>query len=325
MNNFFQLIIASVCIVTLYKVQAQSSFKGFAIAVHGGAGSASRQRLSHAQDSIHRVSIHRALDLGERMLRSGASASDVAVAVVAMLEDDSLFNAGKGAVQTYDGTYMLDAALMDGATGKAGAVTGVMIVKNPIKLAHAVMVQSPHVLLSGTGAEQFAISQKLDTVPNYYFAVQQAASKEPKPKGTVGAVVLDQNGNVAAATSTGGMSGKRWGRVGDSPLIGAGTYADNATGAVSCTGHGEFFIRQVVAYDLVAKVKYAGYSLQAAADSIIYKELRNKGALGGLIALDKAGTIAMPFNTDGMYRGYLYSTGKRGVAIYQDEPTSARP
>jgi beta-aspartyl-peptidase (threonine type) len=304
---------------------AQVSFKGFALAIHGGAGSASRQRLSKAQDSLYRASLHKALDLGERLLRSGTSAADVAVAVVALLEDDSLFNAGKGAVQTFDGTYALDAALMDGASGKAGAVTGVSIVKNPIKLAQAVMTNSPHVLLSGIGAEQFAVLQGIDTVPNTYFALQQKVVKAPKPKGTVGAVVLDLRGNLAAATSTGGMSGKRWGRVGDSPLIGAGTFADNTTAAVSCTGHGEFFIRQVVAYDLIARIKYAGKSIYTAADTIVYKELSDLGALGGLIALDRFGNIAMPFNTDGMYRGFIYSNGKRGVSIYRDEPISAQP
>jgi beta-aspartyl-peptidase (threonine type) len=252
---------------------------------------------------------------------------------IAYLEDNPLFNAGKGAVFTHAETVELDASVMEGNGQRAGAIGGVTIVKNPIRAAIAVMQNSPHVMLTGKGAEQFAIEQGLDTVPNSYFhterrrdALLKLKARENKTGlvtelseskfGTVGCVALDKNGNITAGTSTGGMTNKRWGRVGDSPIIGAGTYADNNTCGVSCTGHGEFFIRYAVAYDVAARMEYLKENVVEASDFIINKKLKEKGGEGGLIALDAYGNIAMPFNSEGMYRGFV-RPGQREVKIYK--------
>lgn len=301
----------------------------FAIAVHGGAGTLSARDTSAEQEKAYRAGLADALDAGYALLERGASSLDAAIAAVCVLEDNALFNAGRGAVLTRDGGAELDASVMDGRTLKAGAVTGLRHVKNPISLARQVMDHSPHVMLVGAGAEEFARLQGIELVSNEYFRtpVRQAqlhrllagsAEKENDlvAFGTVGAVALDDYGNIAAATSTGGMTGKRWGRVGDSPIIGAGTYASNASCAVSATGHGEYFIRSVVAHDICAQVEYLGLPLATAVGNVLAK-MQALGGNGGVIAVDPRGDVVMEFNTAGMFRGQRTSAGKNEVAIYR--------
>ncbi|HEU5137175.1 MAG TPA: isoaspartyl peptidase/L-asparaginase [Steroidobacteraceae bacterium] len=301
----------------------------YAIAIHGGAGTLSGSETSAAQEQAYRESLGTALDAGYAVLERGGPSLDAAIAAVCVLEDDPLFNAGRGAVLTRDGAAELDASVMDGRTLKAGAVTGLKHVKNPVALARRVMDHSPHVMLVGAGAEEFARLQGIELVSNEYFRTpvrqQQlhrllGGSSEKENDlvafGTVGAVALDDKGNVAAATSTGGMTGKRWGRVGDSPIIGAGTYASNASCAVSATGHGEYFIRTVVAHDICAQMQYAGMSLAEAAKSTLAR-LKSLGGNGGVIAVDPRGEIVLEFNTEGMFRGARSSAGRREVAIYR--------
>ncbi|MBK6622063.1 MAG: isoaspartyl peptidase/L-asparaginase [Saprospirales bacterium] len=298
----------------------------YAIAIHGGAGTILKEDMSPELENAYRLSLDSALTIGEAVLKNGGSALDAVEQTILFLEDSPLFNAGKGAVLTYEGFAELDASIMDGATQNAGAVGGVRTLRNPIRGARAVMEQSPHVFLSGPGADQFGAEKGLDTVANSYFYTPRRMEewKETHPDttpaylGTVGCVALDQKGNLAAGTSTGGMSDKRYNRIGDSPVIGAGTYADNATCAVSCTGHGEFFIRYAVAHDLSSRIAYLQEDVQTAADHIIKKSLLEKGGSGGLIALDRKGRVAMPFNTPGMYRGYA-KPGERYVGIYMEE------
>ena len=301
----------------------------FAIAVHGGAGTLSRRDTSAEQEQAYRSGLSEALDAGYALLERGAPSLDAAIAAVCVLEDNPLFNAGRGAVLTRDGAAELDASVMDGKTLKAGAVTGLKHVKNPITLARRVMDQSPHVMLVGAGAEEFARLQGVELVSNEYFRtpVRQsqlhrllAGSAEKENDlvafGTVGAVALDAQGNVAAATSTGGMTGKRWGRVGDSPIIGAGTYANNASCAVSATGHGEYFIRSVVAHDICAQVEYLKLPLATAVGNVLDK-MKALGGNGGVIAVDPRGDIVLEFNSVGMFRGQRTSAGKNEVAIYR--------
>ena len=301
----------------------------FAIAVHGGAGTLSRRDTTAEQEQAYRSALTEALDAGYAMLERGAPSLDAAIAAVCVLEDNPLFNAGRGAVLTRDGAAELDASVMDGRTLKAGAVTGLKHVKNPITLARRVMDHSPHVMLVGAGAEEFARLQGVELVSNEYFRtpVRQAqlhrllagsAEKENDlvAFGTVGAVALDSEGNVAAATSTGGMTGKRWGRVGDSPIIGAGTYASNASCAVSTTGHGEYFIRSVVAHDICAQMEYLKLPLPQATSNVLAK-MKALGGNGGVIAIDTRGEVVLDFNSDGMFRGQRTSAGKNEVAIYR--------
>ena len=312
----------------------------YALAIHGGAGVIRKADMSAEKDAACRAALDSALTVGETVLKNGGSALDAVTATVAWLEDCPLFNAGRGAVFTHEGRNELDASIMDGSTEMAGAVGGVTMVKNPVKLARTVMEKSPHVLLTGRGAEQFAIENGLDTVPSEWFFTQERwnslqkaleAEKQKSPQGytlpfqnpdhkfgTVGCVALDRKGNLAAATSTGGMTNKRWNRLGDSPIIGAGTYASNTACAVSCTGHGEYFIRYAVAHDVWARMVYGGLSLQDAADQIVMKKLVEKGGEGGLIAVDKNGNIALPFNSEGMFRGYA-KEGERKIMIYKEE------
>ncbi|TAE46362.1 MAG: isoaspartyl peptidase/L-asparaginase [Bacteroidetes bacterium] len=312
----------------------------YVFAIHGGAGAMSRDKMTPELEAQYRAGLEEALSAGETVLKSGGSAEDAVIAAITLLEDNPLFNAGKGAVLTNAGTAELDASIMSGRTGLAGAIAGVKTIRNPILAARLVMDSSEHVMLTGKGAETFASSHGLKTVKNSYFITPQrqeqlrkvkeeekasgkhadAGQYDPSGKkfGTVGAVALDRNGNLAAGTSTGGMTNKRYGRVGDAPIIGAGTYANNNTCAVSCTGHGEYFIRNVVAYDLAAMLEYTGKTLEDAANQIIFKKLKTIGGEGGLIAVDKQGNVAMPFNSEGMYRGYLNSKGERMVAIYKD-------
>ena len=308
----------------------------YVLAIHGGAGTIRRSDMDAGREAAYRAVLSRALDTGEAILSTGGKALDAVEAVLLVLEDAPEFNAGVGAVLTHDGWVEHDAAAMDGSTGEAGAVAGIRTVRNPIRAARAVMERSPHVLLTGRGAEAFARSVGLDTVPNIFFhtehrrkALQKALDEEAGQGvltgreradlkfGTVGCVALDRAGHLAAGTSTGGMTNKRWGRVGDAPLIGAGTWAEDATCAVSCTGHGEYFIRNAVAHDLAARIAYLHMPLDKAADDIVLTKLRAIGGEGGLVAVDTTGRVAMPFNSEGMYRGYA-KPGERYIAIYRD-------
>lgn len=307
----------------------------YAIAVHGGAGTINRENMTAEMEAEYLAALNAALDIGEEVLKNGGSSMDAVEQTIIFLENSPLFNAGKGAVFTNSGRNELDASFMDGATRNAGAIGGVTIVKNPIRAARAVLEKSEHVMLTGTGAEQFAIEQGIDTVSNDYFftqrrwdALQRVKAAEDKSSGTlleypdrkfgtVGCAALDKSGNLAAGTSTGGMTNKRYNRIGDSPIIGAGTYALNNTCAVSATGHGEYFIRFAVAYDISALMEYKGMDLQSAADFVINKKLKEAGGTGGIISVDKYGNVAMPFNTSGMYRGYA-KPGERVTQIYED-------
>ena len=301
----------------------------FAIAIHGGAGTLARGDLPAEQEREYLAGLESALDAGFELLERGASSLDAAIAAVCVLEDNPLFNAGRGAVLNRDGVAELDASVMEGRTLSAGAVTGLKHVKNPIELARRVMDNSPHVMLVGEGAEEFARLQGIELVSNEYFRTpvrQQQLQRllkgvvtrenELAAFGTVGAVALDSQGNLAAATSTGGMTGKRWGRVGDSPVIGAGTYANNASCAVSATGHGEYFIRAVVAHDICAQVEYLGVPLRTAVANVLGK-MAKLGGNGGVIAIDARGEIVLEFNSEGMFRGQRTSQGKREASIYR--------
>jgi beta-aspartyl-peptidase (threonine type) len=304
---------------------------GWVIVIHGGAGGPPKGSMAPEKEAAYIAELNAALKIGSEILSHGGSSLDAVEAAVKYMEDCPLFNAGKGAVLNEEGVAELDAAIMDGQSLKAGAVTGVTTVKNPILAARAVMDRTKHVFLAGDGAEQFAGKCGLEIVdPSYFITPERKAAWEKshqpapapgktdptKPGGTVGAVALDSRGNLAAATSTGGMMNKMKGRIGDTPVIGAGTYANNATCAVSATGHGEFFIRNVVAYDLSAMMEYRRMALQEAADLIVNKKLKAQEASGGLIAVDHAGNIAMPFNSNAMFRGYMKASGESAVAVY---------
>ena len=321
----------------LSKAELPSDEKAeYAIVIHGGAGTIKKENMSDEKEAAYRAALNAALDVGEEILKGGGTALEAVEKTIIVLEDSPLFNAGKGAVFTHEGRNELDASVMNGADRNAGAVGGVTIVKSPIQAAIAVMEKSPHVMLTGEGAEEFAIEQGLDTVSNKYFytdrrweSLQKILQEENKETGylekypdhkfgTVGCVALDKNGNIVAGTSTGGMTNKRYNRIGDSPIIGAGTYADNASCGVSCTGHGEYFIRWAVAHDVSALMNYKGLSVDAAADEVVNKKLVDVGGSGGLIALDANGNVAMPFNTEGMYRGYA-KPNERVVKIYKEE------
>ena len=318
------------------------SLPRFVLVVHGGAGAMGG--ITEANQARYRAGLERALKAGYALLKEGGTAVEAIGASIRVLEDDSLFNAGKGAVFTYEGRHELDASIMDGKSLKAGAVAGVMRVKNPIEAARAVMLQSPHVMLAGRGADEFAASHGCTIVkPSYFFTTTQwqnlqrlrrtmrerahangktgraaSANHADWKYGTVGAVALDAFGNVAAGTSTGGMTGKRWNRIGDSPIIGAGTYASNAGCAVSCTGYGEYFIRLGIAKSLSDWVEIGGKPLQEAAADLIFQKLAALGGEGGLIAVDRKGNIAMPFNTRGMFRGYVREDGTITTEIFSE-------
>jgi beta-aspartyl-peptidase (threonine type) len=301
----------------------------YAIAIHGGAGAMPRAALSAEREQLYRAGLAAALDGGYAVLEGGGSSLDAVAAAVRVLEDDPLFNAGHGAALTRDGAAELDAAIMDGRQLRAGAVASVRHVKNPIDLARRVMEKSRHVLLMGAGAEEFALEEEFVLVPNLYFrtaerlaqldAEQRGERRSellPTSKGTVGAVALDGAGNLAAATSTGGMTNKRPGRVGDSPIIGAGTYAKNGVCAVSATGHGEYFIRAVAAHHICAAVQYRGLTLQLAVREMLHDILASMGGDGGLIAVGQDGQLVMDFSSEGMFRGARDSSGRREIAIY---------
>jgi len=299
------------------------------IAIHGGAGVITRSSLSAEDEAAYRTDLARALDAGYEVLQAGGDSLDAVTAAVRILEDSPLFNAGRGAVFNHEGINELDASIMDGRTLKAGAVAGVRHVRNPVDLARRVMERSPHVLLSGAGAEEFALEQGVELVPRKYFFTERRWQQLERARagdklgsaalgyfGTVGAVARDSRGNLAAATSTGGMTNKRWGRVGDSPIIGAGNYADNGSCAVSATGSGEFFIRSVLAHEISALIKYRGLAVEEAARQAVRERLQGIGGDGGVIVVDREGNVAMQFNTEGMFRGARDSRGRREIAIY---------
>ena len=322
------ILAALVFVLPALRANSQSIGK-YALVIHGGAGNITRANLPAETAAQFEAKLTDVLRHGDSILKAGGTSLDAVESCVCMMEDCPLFNAGKGAVFNAEGKNELDAAIMDGKTGMAGAVAGVTTIRNPIIAARAVMEKSEHVMLTGKGAETFAAEHGLIIVsPDYFFtqsrwdaylkakANNDSLSAMDKKHGTVGCVALDKYGNLAAATSTGGMTLKKYGRVGDTPIIGAGTYADNNTCAVSATGHGEFFIRNVVAYDISALMKYKELSLSEATNEIIMIKLKNMGGDGGIIAVDKNGNIAMPFNTAGMFRGFIKSDGEIKVAMF---------
>ena len=313
----------------------------FGIVIHGGAGTILKENMSDSLETAYKEKLKEAISIGHEILKNGGTSLEAITITINILEDSPLFNAGKGSVFTHDATNELDASIMDGATLNAGAVAGVKHIKNPIDLAKDVMQKSEHVMLYGTGAEEFAQSlgyKMMDTSYFYtksrYKSLQRVLEKEnlentekisfkdPYIKnskfGTVGCAALDKHGNLASGTSTGGMTNKRWNRIGDAPIIGAGTYANNATCAVSSTGWGEFFIRSVVAFDISAMMEYKGMSLQDAAKEVIHKKVPALGGDGGIVAIDKDGNVAMEFNTAGMYRASMNAEGELIIGIYQD-------
>jgi beta-aspartyl-peptidase (threonine type) len=334
-----RILFLSIAVVTLFlcftfQAYPQGSNHKIAIVIHGGAGTILKSNMTPETENQYREKLTEAMSTGYNILKNGGTSMDAVEATIKIMEDSPLFNAGKGAVFTHEGTNELDASIMDGKTLKAGAVAGVKRIKNPINLARLVMEKTWHVLLTGEGAEKFAQEQGVELVPQEYFKterrwkqIQDILEKEkadsakqgivPEKHGTVGCVALDKFGNIAAGTSTGGMTNKRFGRVGDSPIIGAGTYANNSTCGVSCTGDGEYFIRLGVAKDISDLMEYKSMSVKDAAQTVIDK-LTKLGGTGGVIALDKDGNIAMPFNTSGMYRGYINKNGKPVVEIYKE-------
>lgn len=347
MNSTIKLFsLTALLSIVATTASAAAPSQPFSIAIHGGAGTISKAELSDTQQQAYRAKLKQAVDAGYQVLEKGGDSLSAVTAAISILENSPLFNAGVGAVYTFDGQHEMDAAIMDGRTLNAGAVAGVKHIKNPITLARSVMEHSPHVMLAGSGAEEFALTQGFDLVPVTYFdddhRYQQLLDAKAKLKvaderggsqgaglfddpaqldykfGTVGAVALDKQGNLAAGTSTGGMTAKRFGRIGDSPVIGAGTYAENKVCAVSATGHGEYFIRYHVAGDICAKVKYQQKSIIQAADEVINQRLITAGGTGGVIAIDQRGNIATPFNTEGMYRATRKSGELAQVLIWNN-------
>ena len=336
-------ILASASIGFSHSVLSEES--PLAIAIHGGAGTIDKAKFSPEQEKAYRAKLSEAVEAGYSVLEKGGESLDAVTAAITVLEKSEFFNAGRGAVYTYDGGHELDASIMDGRNRQAGAVAGVKHVESPIKLARLVMDNSVHVMLSGQGAEEFAKEQGIELIENNIFdtkhrydALLKAKDKLDKAKattksyqaahnalpdnfkmGTVGAVALDKNGNLAAGTSTGGMTAKRYGRVGDAPVIGAGTFAENESCAVSATGHGEYFIRYNVASDICARVKYQGSTIAQAGDEVINKVLKPIGGTGGVIIIDTQGNISLPFNTSGMYRASKSNTQATYVGIFKGE------
>lgn len=340
------MTLAGLALALTGRADNDSTMQPFGIVIHGGAGTIRKSDWTPDLEAQYRAVLRQAVDAGYAVLDKGGTSLDAVQAAIEILEDSPLFNAGKGAVLTSAGVVELDAALMDGKTHAAGGVTGVTHIKNPIRLARVVMEKSPHVLFQGEGAEKFAKEQGFTLVRNSYFITERRKKELQKVKelerqkkgkpaeaalsrmefageiegasfGTVGAVALDKHGNLAAGTSTGGRTNKRPGRVGDTPIIGAGTYADNRTCAVSATGHGEFFMRAVAAHDVAALMEYRGLDLEAAMREVIRK-LGEAGGTGGMIAIDRKGNIALPFNTVGMYRGHHISGREPAIQIFQE-------
>lgn len=322
---------------------AEDSTPNFGIVIHGGAGTILKKNMTDSLELAYRAKLEEAIRVGHQILEEGGSAMEAVTKTINIMEDSPLFNAGKGAVFTHEETNELDASVMDGATLNAGAVAGVTKIKNPIDLALEVMNNSPHVMLTGKGAELFAQERGMELIdPSYFYtenrfqSLQRVKNREKSNNsaaaalfedpfiknskfGTVGCAALDKNGNLAAGTSTGGMTNKRWNRVGDAPIIGAGTYANNATCAVSSTGWGEYFIRAMVAHDISAMMEYKGVSLQEAAREVIHDKVGGLGGDGGIVAIDKEGNVAMEFNTAGMYRAHMDRNGILEIGIYENK------
>ena len=323
MNKTFRILAALLAVTACMNLSAETTAP-VAIAIHAGAGTIERSNLGEEQETQIRAALEKAVRAGHEILESGGTSLDAIVRAVTLLENTPFFNAGKGAVFNSAGKNELDASIMDGSDLNAGAVAGVHNIRNPILLARKVMTDSRHVMLGGKGAETFARENDIEFADDAYFRtdyrwqqlekarareVSSAAYLSETPDqwfSTVGAVAVDSSGNLAAATSTGGMTNKRWGRIGDSPIIGAGTYADNRSCAVSATGHGEYFIRATVARDICSRVQYQGISLQEAADTVVKEVLVEMGGSGGIISIDATGNIAMPFNTAGMYLSLIH-------------------
>jgi len=342
-------ILITVCSSSIFAQQTapnKTNTGKYVLAIHGGAGTLNKSQFTPALEAKYKSGLDSALLVGNAILEKGGTALDAVEATVKVLENNPLFNAGKGAVFTNEGVNELDAAIMDGKTLAAGSIAGVRTIKNPITAARAVMEKSEHVLLSGRGAETFAAAQGIEIVdPSYFYTPErwkglqrakqrdsldqlkkagqvayETENEEQRRKdkyGTVGAVALDTHGNLAAATSTGGMTNKKWGRIGDAPIIGSGTYANNNTVAISCTGWGEYFLRLVMAKSISDRMEFGGQSLALASETVVMKELPALGGDGGLIAVDKNGNIALPFCTEGMYRGFIKKE-KQGAAIVKD-------
>jgi len=311
-----------ILVLCMLFVSTGAQKREYVIVIHGGAGMMSDLENNPGLSAVYYSALDTALQTGANILERGGQGGDAVIATINYLENNPLFNAGKGATVSAEGYFELDASFMRGSDLAAGAVAGVRTVKNPINAAYAVMTETQHVMLSGSGADRFAKERDIETVDNNnYFATPktlqqiETMKKENEKNGTVGCVVLDKYGDLYAGTSTGGMFRKQWGRIGDSPVIGAGTYADNGSCAVSCTGHGEYFIRHVVAFNLCARYKYLGETVEQAANHIIHKELNPEAGNGGLIAVDKDGNIAMPFNSQGMFRGFLYKENDNPATV----------
>ena len=314
--------------------RGEQELSRYTLVIHGGAGTITRAEMTPDREAAYTAALGEALEAGRQILAAGGTSLDAVVAAIRVMEDQPLFNAGKGAVFTAEGAVELDASIMDGATRQAGAVAGVTRVKNPIVAARAVMDRSLHVMLQGDGADVFAEAQGLELVPNGYFHTERRRLQLEQVKqgqeallldhdadhkyGTVGAAALDTHGNLAAGTSTGGLTNKMFGRVGDSPIIGAGTYANNASCAVSGTGQGEYFIRATVARDICALMEYAGLSLAEAARRVVQDTLTGLGGKGGIIAVDRDGGSVFEFNTEGMYRARVAHDSDAEIAIYRD-------
>lgn len=309
---------------SLQSVKTSDTKQEWAIVINGGAGGITRENITPEMDKEYRESLSVAINTGKKILTGGGTALDAVEQTIRIMEDNPLFNAGKGAVFTHEGKNELDAAIMDGSNLAAGSVAGVTDIKNPITAARRVMTNSPHVMLTGAGASQFAKEQGLEMVPPSYFYTEKRFNElqeilKREKNGTVGCCALDKNGNLAAGTSTGGMANKRYNRIGDSPIIGAGTYANNSTCAVSATGHGEYFIRWTVAHDISALMEYKGLTLKEASELVVNEKLVKAGGSGGVICVDKSGNISMPFNSTGMFRGFATADGNEGIYIYKDE------
>lgn len=319
------LVVISVLVLSI-SLSAQTP--QYAMVIHGGAGVMDQKNMTAEQQQDYILVLNRVLTIGDSVLAHGGTSMDAVENAIVIMENSPLFNAGKGAVFTHDGTVELDASVMDGKSLKAGAIAAVRDIKNPIRVARAVMEKSEHVLLNGAGASQFAKEQGFQSVDNSYFYTEkrrkqldELLKKEREAgvndkHGTVGCVALDKYGNIAAGTSTGGMTNKRWGRIGDSPIIGAGTYASNQTGGFSGTGHGEYYIRLGFTRDISAMMEYKNLSVQEACRAEIDK-LTQLGGTGGVIGLDRKGNVAMEFNTSGMFRGYIKSTGEKQILIFK--------
>jgi L-asparaginase / beta-aspartyl-peptidase len=339
-------LILFILICCTFSMQAQNKT---ALVIHGGAGTITRENMTPELEKQYRDKMEEALKAGHTVLKNGGSSTDAVIATIQVMEKSPLFNAGKGAVFTHEGRNEMDASIMEGKNRNAGAVAGITNIKSPILAARMVMENSPHVMLSGQGAETFAREQGLETAdPSYFYTERRyqqlqrikdsneqeldhdGANKDKRQGslnekfpyrkfGTVGCIALDKDGNITAGTSTGGMTNKQYGRIGDSPVIGSGTYANNATCGVSATGHGEYFIRSVVGYDIAALMEYKGMSVQEAANEVVNNKLVKMQGSGGVVAMDAEGNVAMPFNTPGMYRGYINPDGDLFIGIYKDE------